>query len=267
MPDAYNDAQDVFADLIPDVYPWQWEATILVERLVGGVPSDENVIRSWIATKLGAGSDERIEALVAETMVDRGITREQAAEEVSGSTHRKGFKRDDVGLFIEGRQAKACIREATNIARAAGNLPSRYGATRKGPEGFVREHLFVPETKLHLRRAGRPLTEPDGTMQRFLHVQTPMGPRNSIQYEDHVDSVELHFTLITDYDFARSELAAILLTAGQNGIGASRSQGFGCFKTVGFEQVRGQGARPKADAHPAAKAPKPKAEPKIKVAA
>lgn len=220
----------VFEKYQRKAYPFQFAGTLHVGRLAGGIPTDPKVAEGWLKTKLGIDKDDLIREAVAEVMVERGVTAEAATEIVSQNKHLNGFKRDEHGLYIEGRQLKAGIKEAASVAGAAGKLPLKaWGLTRKGLLGFVAEHICVVEDRLHLGVA-----EPSGVGQRFVHTFRGSG----IQLEEYADDVKLDFTVASDYDFPAEQWAMIWLTGEQQGIGASRSQGYGRYKVTRWEKIK-----------------------------
>ncbi len=213
----------VFADLQTDAYPHRFEGTLLVGTIAGGTPTDAKVAEGWLRTKI-ADKDDLIRQMVAETMVERGVDAEEATAQVMADKHLNGFKRDEHGLYIEGRQLKAAIKEAANV-----RWPNeRWGPTRKGTKSFFAEHVFVLEERLHLG-----VTEPSGITQRFVH--TFRG--NGIQYEEYVTDAKIDFTIVTDFEFTRSQWGHLWLTGEHQGIGASRSQGYGTYQVVRWEAV------------------------------
>lgn len=219
-----------FAKYVPKAYPYQYSGTLHVYRIAGGVPTDPKVAEGWIATKLGTSSESAIQAQVAEVMAERGVAAEEAVEIVNTNRHLNGFKRDSSGLYIEGRQLKAAIKEAASVAAAAGKLPLRkWGMTNKGLAGFVAEHICVVEDKLPLG-----VTEPTGIAQRFVHTFRGTG----IQYEEYCDDVDIDFTVTTDHKFDDEQWAMLWLTGEQQGIGATRSQGYGRYTVTKWETVR-----------------------------
>jgi hypothetical protein len=215
-------------------WPHRFAVSLTVPMIAGGIPTDENVAEAWLKTKLAA-KDDLIREAVAKTMVERGITAEEATKEVDSLKHLNGFKRDDQGLYIEGRQAKAMLKEAVSVAVAAKKIQLRgWGETKKFITGYFPEHVFVLEDRLHLG-----VTEPSGIMQRFVHTFRGTG----IQYEEYVEDARLSFTVISDHDFTEEEWGMIWLTGEQQGIGASRSQGFGRFEITSWERVKPGRAR------------------------
>lgn len=218
-----------FDKYLTDAYPYQFKGTMLVKCLAGGVPTDPKVAEGWIKTKL-APPDDLLREMVSATMLERGVTRDEAVAEVDADKHLNGFKRDDDGvLYIEGRQLKAAIKEAGSVAAAAGKLDRRgWGSTNKGIKSFLAEHVFVIEDRLSLG-----VTEPTGVNQRFVH--TFRG--NGIQYEEYVEDAVINFTIATDQDMTERDWAMLWLTGGQNGIGAARSQGYGRYEIMAWEPL------------------------------
>lgn len=214
---------------IAAAYPYRYDGTLLVKTILGGTPSNAEVAKAWLETKT-SDTDDRIRAEVAEIMLDRQCSLDEATEILNLRKHLNGFKRDrETGeLYIEGRQLKACIKEAASVARAANKLPAKWGTTNKGILGFVAEHIFVTEDRLYLG-----VTEPTGVVQRFISTFRGTG----IQYEEYVENAKIDFTVIADHPFAEKEWAVLWLTAEQQGLGASRSQGYGRFEVANWNKI------------------------------
>lgn len=211
----------VFDNYRTKAYPHTYNGTLLVATICGGTPTDPKVAEGWLRTKM-ADKDDLIRQMVAETMTERGVTAEEATEAVMVDKHLNGFKRDSEGLYIEGRQLKAAIKEAANIRWPK----DRWGPSSKGTRSFFAEHVFVLEDRLHLGVA-----EPTGISQRFVHTWRG----NGIQYEEYVEAAKINFTVVTDHKFTAEQWAMLWLTGEQNGIGATRSQGFGRYEVVRWE--------------------------------
>lgn len=210
-------------------YPHRFEGTLLVTQLAGGRPRDPKVAEGWLRTKL-ADSDDLIRQAVAEVMLEQEVDAEAAAAIVDELKHLNGFSRDEEGLYVHGYQLKACIKEAASVARAVGKLPDRWGLTRKGILGFVAEHIFVVEDRLHLG-----VVDPSNVVQTFPENKR-VGMRG-IQYSEVVEEAKVDFTAISDHDFADKEWASLWLTAEQQGLGSLRSQGFGRFEVIRWDRV------------------------------
>jgi hypothetical protein len=258
----------VFSDIAEKIFSFRYGVTLHVKTLVGGTPSDPNVAEGWIRTKMGLSTDELVQAEVMQVMADRGMTAEAAAAEVSKARHLTGFRRDfnsplarehqqramTTGfvfegkrkiftleealatfgeLYVEGRHVKAMLKEAAMIAVGSGHVDGKkWGTTNKAMKGFLAEHLFVLEDQLPLE-----VTEPTEIVQSFVHTFRGSG----IKYEEHVRDVEVKFTIVADYDFAGRDpefFGKVFVIGEQNGLGASRSQGYGRFVVTRFERLK-----------------------------
>jgi hypothetical protein len=248
--------ESVFADIVDRSFPYRYHGTIVVGTLVGGAPSDPNVARGWLETKLkGTTTEEQIQKMVAELMLERKITADEALDEVNKRKNVNGFKRGvekdsfglpaEVGLdtvrpgmdgvlFYEARQLKAALKEAVSVAVGAGKIKQQgWGTTRKWISGFFPEHVFIREEKLYLKdRNGLYITEPTDVLQQFVH--TRFG--SSIQYQEFVTDAHFDFTVVADHWFSDEDWAMIWTTGEMNGLGASRSQGYGTYKVTKWEK-------------------------------
>jgi hypothetical protein len=217
----------VFAQEKLALFPHRYRGQLTVGTIVGGVPTDPKVAEGWLRTKLGGNTDDRIRELVAQTMVERGVNVSEATEIVNVNQHLNGFKRDEVGLYIEGRQLKSALKEAASCAMAVSKLKSKgWGNTNKGLLNFMAEHVFVQEDKLYLG-----VTEATGVNQKFVHTFRGSG----IQYEEFVTGAVIDFTVIADFNFPAKDWAAIWTSGEQQGIGASRSQGYGRYNVTRWD--------------------------------
>lgn len=218
----------VFAKYEDQAYPYRYEGTLLVSTIAGGLPSNPKVAEGWIRTKI-TDTDERIRQLVAETMIERGITADEAAAHVDSLKHLNGFARDENGLYIELRNFMAMIKEAVSVCAAVDKLPLKgWGNTRKNIKGFVAEHICPVNDRFYLG-----VNEPSGVAQHFPHTFAG----NGIEYVEYVTDAKIDFAIQTDWDFPEKTWAMLWLTAGRQGIGAKRSQGYGRFDVVRWERV------------------------------
>ena len=126
--------------------------------------------------------------------------------------------------MIRGRHIKAGIKEAANILWAK----ERWGPTSKGTRSFFAEHVFIPEDLVPLGT-----TEPSGIDQR--QVNTWRG--TSFNYEEYVLDAKPSFTVITDHEFTKDQWGKLWVVFQRNGIGASRSQGFGTFTVEQWDRM------------------------------
>ncbi len=241
--------RNVFADYTDKVYKYRFAGEIHIQQLMGGTPSDPKVAEGWLKAKMGITKEDIIARAVAEVMAERSVDQETALQEIEKRRHLNGFRRDleDGRLYIEGRHLKAAIKEAASVARAVNGLDSRYGATKKGTLSFVAEHIVVVEDRLFIDRVNEqtrksePATEPSGILQSF--PRNPITRQTGIQYTEYVEGATVGFTIVSDYEFSHAEWATIWTTGGNQGIGASRSQGYGRYVVTRWDPL-GKGKAP-----------------------
>lgn len=222
-------------------YPHRFAATIRLDSIAGGVPLNPAVLEGHLKRKIAA-PDDLIRAEVASIMIDRGSTAEEAVEEAARMKGFVGFTSDpEKGYWIAGANLKACIVEAGCIAAAAERVGyQNWGRTNKGIQGWLKEHVFVEEDRLYLG-----VHEPNEVKQSFIHKKTAKGLISAIQYTELVYGAEISFTIESDWDGKEADWAAIWLTAEQNGLGASRSRGYGTFKVIKWEPLAALKSVPK----------------------
>lgn len=242
-------SESVFADWRSRSYPFTFDGELLVNVLVGGVPSDPHIAKGWIESKVKDSNEQRIQELIAQTMVDRNVTQAEAVDIVNNLKNLNGFKKlrcpdcPPIGpncvtgkheLFIEGRQLKAALKEAVSVAVAAGKLEmTKWGSTRKWLTNYFPEHVFVLDERLPLG-----VYEPTAVLQNFVHTHKG----SSIQYQEYVEKATIKFTVVTDHDFTDKDWAMIWTTGEMNGLGASRSQGYGTYQVTRWDKTVDQKA-------------------------
>ena len=211
------------------------------DKLMGGIPQDPKVIEGWLRSKAGITNDEEIRQATMRTLIELGVdvtpemTYEQmvtASEELASTKSTNGFKRDDDGLYIEGRQVKAAIKESVNILYAG----VRWGKTKKGPKSYTAERVHILEDCIHVDR-----TEPDGVELVIGHVSGPQGQRSTLTHHQYIDRPEISFTTMQmdgSGDLSENEWARVWVSMQEQGIGALRSQGHGRFDVIAYEEAR-----------------------------
>lgn len=262
-----------FAKYEAKAWPFWYRGEMVVSRICGGVPSNEKTAEAWIRSKLkDTRSESEVKALVASTIEDIRETHKAAgrktAAEMEAETEEAAaveelsdeeltnravtkvasdlsgfnmFKRTpDNILHIEGRQLKAALKEAVAVAANAGLISTKgwgnpdNAAYKKQLKGWFPEHVFVMEEILKMYDLEwEPVTQPTDVLQKFVHTHRG----DAIGYEEYVDHVRLRFTAKTNVELTEEQWAMIWLTGQDQGLGASRSQGFGVYEMTEWEQV------------------------------
>ena len=230
-------AHDIFGDLA-DNYAFYRAELRFRDLVVGGVPSDESVIRGWIRARMDLG-DAAIEELVAQTVAERGVMQpDDAVDLVMGSDLApsiNGFKRDDNGqLCLEGRQVKAGLKEWMNSSYPGTKFPGKPADIRKGLMNWAAETVMVDDQLI-----GLGVKEPTRVEERIKHVRTPQGPRSTVNRVEVVERPTITFTVKVRDDALLREVWGRVWSVGEEiGLGADRGRSDGEFELLAFEKIK-----------------------------
>lgn len=223
MSDQFN-ASEFNSEPLYDVYNVSIK---MRERIYGGTPKTKEMIRTWIESRTkykDAITDEQVET--AEEVMG------EAAEERSWM----GFQEDANGLFIDTNNIKAMLKQGGSIL---GIFKKKRGSKQIMCEG-MEVKTMKGTSRLHLERE-----EPDGYLEKPIHVMTAQGPRTAIKRADYLENIEFSFSIwvlktaaAETRHVGRAEIVRILTFSQENGLGADRSQGAGKFDVVNFQQVQ-----------------------------
>lgn len=194
---------------------WKYyQATLQFEgKFAASIPKDPDGIRAMLEHRMP------VKKPVAAIPID--VLTEQVVEEVEAyEAPQPGwatFKRDDQGLYYEGR----CVR---GHLKDCGLQVAPFFPDVKNFRAKLVNKTYVVTDKIRLGKL-----EPDGTEQRFIQVLTRLGPRSSYKFIDYVECPRMIFTLkvLNDATIRDEHLRAIFVYGGTHGMGQERSQDFG----------------------------------------
>lgn len=213
-----------------------YRVRLLLQDIVGGIPKNKELIEAWVNARNKKKTAEARQELVDATKAKLAeIQGEQ--EEARGI----GFLADEKGLYIEGRQLKAMLKEASNITKkiVPGGKKTEKNADKKtvtvSAEGIsalkskVAERMFVEEDRIYLG-----VMKPTRIGERPISVETKQGPRSSIKRFEVVENVTIEFTVkrCRDNVVPQNTMLAVMQYAQESALGAERSQGFGKFTVL-----------------------------------
>lgn len=216
----------------------------VLDKLVGGVPSQESVIKGWLKARMEI-EERDLQELTEQTLRERFPAGQPTADELAkamleseAAPSVNGFKRiPDTGeLAYETRCMKAAIKEFANSAFPGSDWPGKKNVAngfRKGLMSTLEERAFVDGVYI-----GLGVKEPSGVEERIKHVMTPQGPRSSINRVEYVDRPLLEFTLKVHDDFLPMEAWGRLWERGEDiGVGSDRGRSDGKFELLAFEKA------------------------------
>jgi hypothetical protein len=225
-----------------------------LDKIGGGIPSNPKTIEGWLRTNMGISDEEELQEFTFRTLTELGYEPhtmtyqaiEEAAKEAALGLHANVFKRDEHGLFIEGRQVFAALKEATEILYKGvkwGRRPGKQGSpidayVGKAASAFFPERVHIVESRIYLGR-----DEPDDLELVIVHPRDP-SRSSSMHYQQVVVRPIVHFHVeeLVDHEVPSNRVPddawpRIFRLAQNNGIGARRSQQMGKFKVTRFEEV------------------------------
>lgn len=237
----------IFADQADEHFARYHVALQFRNKLMAGIPGDPKLIEGWLRGKAGIDDAVEIRQALLRTMQELDPDLDlpadasfedvvKASEKYAGVKQTCRFKRDENGLYIEGRQVKAAIKESVNILFAG----DRWGRTKKGPQSYTAERVFTePNDAIYLGRE-----EPDGVELVIGHVTGPQGKRSTLGYHEYAVEPRIEFDLLVTDDGGPDALTPeqwvrVWIQAEHLGIGALRSQGYGTFDVEVWEHVKG----------------------------
>lgn len=183
----------------------------LLTEILGTVPKDKKVYKTYIESKKPEGQKEDETATV------------QEIEEKAWT----GFHSDEKGLFVYDYFIKGFFKHSGNVQKDH--------LTIKALRSKLDDFLFVAPRRVYLGR-----TEPDGVLERPLRAMTPLGPRVTLARSDYVDAgTEFSFALtaLKHKDIKWPEVIPALLEYGLvMGFGQWRNGGYGRFEVVRCEE-------------------------------
>lgn len=217
-----------FREVTPEELWVLYDLNIKLPRIAGGVPSDPKIVAAWQASKWPQGTPpETVQASVEKTVTQLGETTAQKDEAPGWNT----FLRDKDGHYaLSGHQVKAMLKESVAVLRTYLQT-TQPDAVSTFPRARLAEKVHVTETVITFHPYK---DQPDASPEKPIHVMTALGPRDALKKTDVLHDVELHCTLkvLADGEFTEPFLKTLLNFAGENGLGADRSQGMGKFDYI-----------------------------------
>src|SRR3990170_2795445 len=178
----------------------------LTEPMLGTVPKDPEVYKSYIETKKPEGENEQ-EYLTVEKIEEKGWT---------------GFHKDDKGLFIYDYMIRGFLKNAGNILKEVVGI--------KNIKSKIDNVVFVFPRRIYLGKI-----IPDGVIERPLRAMTMQGPRVTLARSEYVDAgveMEIEIKIIPNKEITESVLMSLFEYGQLCGLGQFRNGSYGRFEVM-----------------------------------
>lgn len=235
-----------------------------IDRVLGGQPKSEEVMRKWLEGKLtreAKAAEKRGQPFPDEEQRQEIIDIQasnmagQSVDEIIDAGEDRawtGFPMDEEGPWLGNYQVEACIRD---ILTSLGITVNKRGLKQ------TKQHLTqvwacdeagdillgAQGRRLRFYKNGELVRAPEGYVEMTAHVMTAQGPRAVLKRHDYIERASVSFLLTTarKSDMAKREgahlgekdIAKVLSYMTGNGLGCSRSQGYGKFTVTAFAKL------------------------------
>jgi hypothetical protein len=220
-------------EVFDDMYV-EYDLTMEVDRLIGGIPKHPDIVRRWQEAKMPVES-KNTEGVTVESATQATIDAlgDQALDpDEDAKSVWTGFVQDPAtgNIALETRNIKAMLKESANIVRTM--QPVLVKGKPIPLRARLAERVFVLNEKGGKRFIPLGVSEPTGAIERPIHVMTARGQRTALKKTDYVDEATLRMILrvLNDGIITEKVLRFILEHASLNGLGTDRSQGNGMFE-------------------------------------
>jgi hypothetical protein len=179
----------------------------LVTDMLGTVPMDPEVYKTYIESKKPEAAEGEEEYLTIEKMEQKGWT---------------GFHSDKKGLFVYDYFIKGFFKHAGDVLREELKL--------KNLKSKIDDYLFVTPRRVYLGTK-----KADGVLERPLRGMTPRGPRVSLAKSDFIKEgtrIKFAVTLLPHKELNWDVVNRLIAHGELMGFGQFRNGGYGRFVVV-----------------------------------
>jgi hypothetical protein len=192
----------------------------LLTEMLGTVPKDPDVYKTYIESKKPGNGDGEAEYLTVDKIEEKGWT---------------GFHRDENGLFIYDYMIRGFLK-------AAGEVMANGIMVDKEKKGItVSEKLKAVKSKIDKyvfvfpRRIPLGVKEPEGYIERPLRAMTMQGPRVTLARSDYVKAgtiLDIEIALLPQKEISWATIEQFLSYGELCGLGQFRNGSYGRFRVM-----------------------------------
>jgi CRISPR/Cas system CSM-associated protein Csm4 (group 5 of RAMP superfamily) len=212
------------------------------DKILAGIPKGGNPLDYFLSMKFQSEQ----EAEDFKKRIASGQLSEDEKEEIK-KTAWCIFERDHEGnLCVWHNNIKSCFKEAAlslgltqkkHIAYKKEDKDSDVPKTYAGGKHTIQITLHIDPLRVLFERDGKPISKPDGYVDKVKHIDDAAGKRSALGRHDYLDRAEMMFVLSwpKSSTLEDSEVKRTLALCQDEGLGASRSAGNGKFDVIGWK--------------------------------
>ncbi|UCC32344.1 MAG: hypothetical protein JSU86_08680 [Phycisphaerales bacterium] len=193
--------------------------------LCGGVPRNDDLVKTWIETRAPAKAPEGAQTLT-EVVDERLETTDPVDADDPMSKLWVGFSKDDTGLFVRGGSVRAHLKDCAHT------LAPDFKAAKPPIMNFRKkfiDRIYVAEDRVYLRNGDGTVNAATDHRDAAMQVITPLGPRTCLKRVDQVHPCWLECTiqLLEGNGINRDAVVACLDYGAVHGFNQDRSLQYG----------------------------------------
>ena len=210
---------------VDDMYKHYAVGLTFVDKFLGGVPKDPEIIRAWLNSEATRKKLERKGLTVADVLPEVMTATEVLSDQEEAAW--SGFRKDAEGIYIAAHQIPAMLHDAANLLQLHKEV--------QGLKNTLTRGVYVRPDHVHFK--DKPM--PDGSEEWGARVQGIRGPRSILQKHDYVENAEVEFTVsvIDNGKLSEKNLRRMFYVSQEMGMGAARPRGYGKFKVTEFGET------------------------------
>lgn len=208
------------------------------DTVLSGIPKNADMLDFFVKKK------QMSEAEIADfrARVEKGEMTEEEKATIKNTAWCQFEIDHDGDLVLWHGNVKAMLRE---IFTTIGLTQKKYKKGSKEAEGHaggkqVMQHaVHVDPLRIKLLIDGKPVQEPTGYVDRIKHIEDMNGKRSALGRHDYLKGATAEFFLKWPKNscFDVDDMKKALAFAQDDGLGSSRSQGFGKFDVIAFDVI------------------------------
>jgi hypothetical protein len=220
------------------------------DKVLSGIPQNGDMLEYFLRTKFATDAEK--EDFTAR--MKAGTLTQEEQDELK-NTNCQQFERDaDGNLCIWHGNLKAMLRE---VFTTLGFTQWPCIKTKKGGREFsaggkqVMQHgVFVDPARILFHAPMKNVIDPsimqfnpyqkaDGTLTKPVHIEDQAGKRTALKAQEYLEQPFLSFTCkwLAKRTFDVKDLRQAFLVCQDDGLGASRSQGYGTFDVIKWDVI------------------------------
>ena len=204
-------------------------------KLCGSTPGRADIVKPWLDARKPKARPPGGKS-IEETQEEVMATLAEPEPEFSSTI----FQRQNGGLVVRGHTVRAHLKECARVLswHYIGRVQGERSLQTKVKNCLYPDEYWIPI----LRPDGEPIKNPDGEIDKPIHVTGPRGEVSALKRFEFIEPSRIDFTLrVLGGAVKHSDLEHMMTYGGTHGYGGERSAGEGKYLYTITERKNGNG--------------------------